>query len=121
MLVSNPGSLPLECSQDRMSRFASKADIGARPVNVCFTPESGHWNPTVRCPLSAKSRHWLGSLDHLVGKLLELCGHLEAQSFSGLQIDDQLEFGRLLDRQFRRLGALENFVYVWGCLASQIG
>src|SRR6516225_5542080 len=31
MLVSNPGScLPLECSQDRMSRFGSKADIGAR-------------------------------------------------------------------------------------------
>src|SRR5262249_13776825 len=23
-------------------RFGSKADIGARPHNVCFTPESGH-------------------------------------------------------------------------------
>jgi hypothetical protein len=23
-------------------RFGSKADIEARPVNVCFTPKSGH-------------------------------------------------------------------------------
>jgi hypothetical protein len=25
-----------------MSRFGSKADIGARPHHVCFAPESGH-------------------------------------------------------------------------------
>jgi hypothetical protein len=25
-------------------RFGSKADIGARPYDVRFTPKSGHWN-----------------------------------------------------------------------------
>src|SRR6516165_4274358 len=37
-------------------RFGSKADIGARPVNVCFTPKSGHWNSVSIC------KAWL--LDH---------------------------------------------------------
>src|SRR6516162_5560760 len=34
-------------------RFGSKADIGARPLNVRFTPESRHWNSAARCPLCA--------------------------------------------------------------------
>src|SRR5215471_19955077 len=29
-------------------RFGSKADIGAPPSNVCFTPESGHHRPYLR-------------------------------------------------------------------------
>ena len=28
----------------------------ARPINVRFTPESGHWNSAAKCPLCAKSR-----------------------------------------------------------------
>src|SRR6516165_8872517 len=38
-------------------RFGSKADIAAPPTNVRFTPESGHRNSVVECPLCAKSRH----------------------------------------------------------------
>jgi hypothetical protein len=38
-------------------RFGSKADIGARPIEVRFTPESGHWNSIEECPVCAKSRH----------------------------------------------------------------
>ena len=38
-------------------RFGSKADIGARPRNVCFTPKSGHRNSVVGCPLCARSGH----------------------------------------------------------------
>jgi hypothetical protein len=34
--------------------------------------------------------------------------HREAERFRGLEIDDQLELGRLLDRQIGRLGALED-------------
>jgi len=52
-------------------RFGSKADIGARPIDVRFTPESGHWNSAAKCPLCAKSRHSLvrrntSLFDHLV-------------------------------------------------------
>jgi hypothetical protein len=38
-------------------RFGSKADIAASSINVCFTPESGHRNSVVECPLRAKSGH----------------------------------------------------------------
>ena len=33
--------------------------------------------------------------DHLVGNLLKVQGHVEAQHFSGLEVDDELEFGWL--------------------------
>src|SRR6516162_7666866 len=38
-------------------RFGSKADIGACPRHVRFTPKSGHWLSALGCPLCAKSRH----------------------------------------------------------------
>ena len=34
--------------------------------------------------------------------------HGEAERLGGLEVDDQLELGRLLDRQIGRLGALED-------------
>jgi len=39
-------------------RFGSKADIEVRLPDVRFTPESGHWNSVVECPLCARSGHW---------------------------------------------------------------
>jgi hypothetical protein len=36
-------------------RFGSKADITECPINVRFTPKSGHWNSVAECPLCAKS------------------------------------------------------------------
>jgi hypothetical protein len=52
----------LACSAQQQSeagnvRFGSKADIGGHPINVRFTPKSGHWNSLSECPLCAKSRH----------------------------------------------------------------
>jgi len=38
-------------------RFGSKADIGTWITDVRFTPESGHFQRRLRCPLSAKSGH----------------------------------------------------------------
>jgi hypothetical protein len=35
-------------------RFGSKADVEAVSADVRFTPESGHWNSVVECPLCAK-------------------------------------------------------------------
>ena len=34
-------------------RFGSKADIGASPIDVRFTPKSGHWDSAAKCPLRA--------------------------------------------------------------------
>jgi hypothetical protein len=36
-------------------RCGSKADIGDYSGDVRFTPESGHWRASLRCPLSAIS------------------------------------------------------------------
>jgi hypothetical protein len=38
-------------------RSASAADIGERPINVRFTPKSGHCGARLACPLCAKSGH----------------------------------------------------------------
>src|SRR5215813_6475836 len=38
-------------------RFGSKADIGAPPINVRFTPESRHMQCTSACPRRGKSGH----------------------------------------------------------------
>ena len=48
------------------------------------------------------------SLDHLVGDGKESRRHLDAERPGGLQVDDELELGRLHDRQIGRLGALED-------------
>ena len=45
----------------------------------------------------------------------------EAERLGGLEIDDQLEFGRLLDRQIGGLGALEDLPGVNADLAIGAG
>jgi len=57
-------------------------------------PESGH------CAASARIK--LRLLDHLVDEQLQCVGHLDAEGSRHLQVDDQLEFGRLLDRNSGR-------------------
>ena len=46
--------------------------------------------------------------DHLVGEREQLARDSQAECFSGLEIDYQLEFGRQHDRQVGGLVALEN-------------
>src|SRR6516225_2990366 len=51
-------------------RFGSKADIGAPPINVRFTPKSGHRNSLTGCPLCATSGHMHCSNRDLLGEVL---------------------------------------------------
>jgi hypothetical protein len=39
------------------------------------------------------------SLDHLVGEQLDRIGYLDAECSRGLHVDDELELGRLQDRE----------------------
>jgi hypothetical protein len=43
------------------------------------------------------------SFDHLVGSDEQLFGHSEAERFRSSEVDNEVEFGRLLDRDIARL------------------
>src|SRR5438309_11958087 len=53
---------------------------------------------------------WLCSMNHLVRAQQELLRYRNLESLRGLQIDHEVEFRRLFDRQVRRLRAFENLV-----------
>src|SRR5262245_45511881 len=61
------------------------------------------------------------SLDHLVGKGEKAVRHREAERLGGLNIDNQLELGRLLHRQLGWLGALEHLARHDAGLAYDVG
>jgi hypothetical protein len=66
---------------------------------VTAHPRSGH-SPTL--------------LNHFVGAGEDRWRHGEAKRIRGLEIDDQLERSRLLDRQIGRIGALEDLLSAKG-------
>src|SRR5438270_7576002 len=59
----------------------------------------------VRSTLNCRSS---SSLDNLVGAYQHRLRHGEAERLGGLEVDDQLEGRRVLDRQIGGLGALED-------------
>jgi hypothetical protein len=60
------------------------------------------------------------SLDHLVGELLQMQRHIEAQRLGGLEVDHQLVLGWRLHRKVGRFLALENLIDVTGCATIRI-
>jgi hypothetical protein len=65
--------------------------------------------PVTRCA-KALSRHSLKSFDHLVGELLKVKRDIEAERLCSLEIDHQLEFGGLLDREIGGHDPIEDFI-----------
>ena len=55
-------------------------------------------------------------MDHLVRQAEDGSWDRETQGLGGLEVDDQLELGRLLHGQIGRLGAFEDLVHVDGAL-----
>src|SRR6516164_6951889 len=60
------------------------------------------------------------SFDHLVGEREQPVGQIEAKRLSGLQVDDQLVFGRLLHRQIARLLAAQDTIDITRAAPEQV-
>ena len=81
--------------------------------DVRFTPESGHSPTRSGCLLWAKTRHCkLFLFDDLVRLGGEAGRHLDAERLGSLEVDEELELGRLHHRQVPELLTLENPAHV---------
>src|SRR5947207_84656 len=80
-----------------MSAVSRKLTLGSSAVSVV----TGH-NRT-KC-VAAKDRLF----DHFVGQGKQLIGDLNSKNFCRLEINHQVEFGRLKNRQVGRLLAFQN-------------
>jgi len=88
-------------------RFGSKADIGGRLGNVRFTPKSGHCIAPQRMSALCQKQTYVMQqysvlVDHL-GEREQLVRNFEAERLGDGQIDDEIELGRLFDRNIGRL------------------
>src|SRR5262244_445623 len=84
------------------------------PIRCCFDQTAVWHSDAARGPSTP-------SLDHLIGAGKQRRRHFEAEHPCGLGIDDQLELGRLHDRQFRWLGTLEDAAAIDACLTISVG
>src|SRR5204863_6253277 len=70
------------------------------------------------CRISTQSGRSLALLDNLLGAHQHRLRYREAERLGGLQVDDQLEGRRLLDRQVGGLSAFEDLSRVSADLAK---
>src|SRR5882672_1160184 len=92
-----------------MPSVGSKTEVGRRNRDFRFTPESRHQADKAT------------SLDHLIGAAEQHRWHFEAERFRSLEIDNQLEFGRLVKRDISRISTSKNSIDEVGNAAIRIG
>ena len=88
-----------------MSALGQKQTFRDVLSHVCFTPESGHSAERAVCPLRANSGHLF---DYFIRTSNEWRWNNEPKCLRSLEIDDQLDFARLLDWQLGGLLTLED-------------
>src|SRR6516164_9993174 len=84
--------------------ISPKADIDRRDGHVRFVPKA----VVSRCSKVHERKAEL--FDHLVGGREQLVRHGEAEGLRHNQVNDEVELGRLLDRDISRLGPAQNLV-----------
>src|SRR6516165_10210731 len=104
------------------SPFSANAhDPGVRSERVRpqFAPSDRRWQDLRTChhslmPTAEVSRcsKLRVLLNHLVGALLEMQRHVEAERLRGLEVDRQLELDWKLDGKLARLRAIQDFIHI---------
>src|SRR5262249_39367385 len=93
---------------DSIENAAAIRGAGLATSKLASTVERGtpkfHFEPPSR----------FRSLHHLVGTSEERRRDFQGEHLGGLEVNNQLEFGRLLDRQVGRLCAAQNLVNIIG-------
>src|ERR1700722_17690399 len=92
---------------DRSGGLHFSSLLGAKPTSV-ETPKMTFLTPSVIATVNCRIAK--GLFDHLVGERLYFIGNGEAEGFSGFQVYDEVEFGRLLDRDLAGLRSAQNLV-----------
>jgi hypothetical protein len=96
------------CGRDwQMSAKGQKRSSEPRIAMSAMPPESGQTQRWSVCPLNAIGRH-VRLFEDSVGATNQRVGDSDAQRLGRLQIDVQLDFRGLLNRQFGGPVALEN-------------
>ena len=104
LTLSRPGLSPGKMRQ---------AYLGATTLQ--FTgPQVASAAPLLAAPVQLMVGRHSGSLDYLSRAQQDRLGDGNAEYFRGFQVDDEIEFCRLLDRQIARFGAFEDLVDVVG-------
>ena len=97
-------------------------------VDFCFGSNFDWAANSAARPTSASPRHLQThavqqnptSFDNLVGAGKQHRWHCKSERFGGLQVNDQLELGRLLHWKIGRLGAFEYLIDVAGGTPVQV-
>src|SRR6516162_2988374 len=73
-------------------------------------PMASAYQSSCRGPITKSAARFL--FDHLVGEQQERLRDRQAKGLGSREIDDEIEFGRLLHRQFSRLRPAQNLVNI---------
>jgi len=71
-----------------------------------------HQSMSALPPIATAKANIRHSFNQLVGDLLEMQWHREAERFGSLEVDDQIEIDRRLDGKLARFRALEDAISI---------
>ena len=100
-----------ERSAARTSSAASSAEVSR--VRICGRPECRPTETPEHVRFGGPTADIQSLLDHLVGAAEQYRRHFQPDRLRRLEIDHQLELGRLLDGQLARIRSFENLVDVY--------
>ena len=99
----------------RLTDNGKPARTMSASVKVAYAAPPGGRHPQI-----FTNRKSADLFDHLVGNGQQRRRYYQAERLCGFEVDDELKFGWLLDRQLAGSGAFENFVHILGSAAIHV-